>query len=299
MGVLLDRLVARCYNPLVADRRRSGKLKFSDIDLDRWKDYDDVLTDTWWDLGRRASGNGHKLDYHGNFVPQIVTQIYKRYTKEHDIVVDWFLGSGTSAIEALNMNRRLIGVELKRDLIDHVANKIPPDKIDSTIKLIRGDSASRATLQKVTQALHDLGSEHAQLVILHPPYADIIRFSNLKADLSNCESTEQFLRRFRLVARSAFATLEPGRFAVLVIGDKYSKGELDPLGFRCMQVMSGEGFAVKSIVVKNIEGNEVGKGKDNSLWRYRALKGGFYVFKHEYVIIFRRPDSKSLRRSIT
>ena len=36
-------------------------------------------------------------------------------------------------------------------------------------------------------------------------------------------------------------------------------------------------------------GNERGKGKANNLWRYRALAGGFYIFKHEYVIIFDKP----------
>ena len=50
--------------------------------------------------------------------------------------------------------------------------------------------------------------------------------------------------------------------------------------------MNEAGFRTRSIVVKNIEGNEVGKGRANNLWRYRALRGGFYLFKHEYVMIF-------------
>ena len=131
-----------------------------------------------------------------------------------------------------------------------------------------------------------MGAANAQLAILHPPYADIVKFSDLKSDLSNCATTEDFLKSFTSVAQNAYETLEPGRFAVLVIGDKYSKSELDPLGFKCMQAMNDVGFKTKSIIVKNIEGNEIGKGKDNNLWRYRALTGGFYVFKHEYVIVF-------------
>jgi hypothetical protein len=76
---------------------------------------------------------------------------------------------------------------------------------------------------------------------------------------------------------------------VLVIGDKYTKGELIPLGFYCMERMQRAGFRTKGIVVKNISGNEVGKGRDSNLWRYRALAGGYYIFKHEYVIIFQKP----------
>jgi hypothetical protein len=60
--------------------------------------------------------------------------------------------------------------------------------------------------------------------------------------------------------------------------------------------MNTAGFRTKSIVVKNIEGNEVGKGRTNNLWRYRALRGGFYIFKHEYVLIFHKPKKSSVDR---
>ncbi|MGQ9581815.1 MAG: DNA methyltransferase, partial [Armatimonadota bacterium] len=147
-------------------------------------------------------------------------------------------------------------------------------------------STTRETLDQVRLALSEMGASVAQLAILHPPYANIIKFSDLHADLSNATDTEEFLKRFEMVAWNAYETLEHGRFAVLVIGDKYSNGELDPLGFKCMNVMNDVGFRTKSIIVKNIEGNEIAKGKTNNLWRYRALAGGFYVFKHEYVMLF-------------
>ena len=74
----------------------------------------------------------------------------------------------------------------------------------------------------------------------------------------------------------------------LVIGDKYAKGELVPLSFECMNECRHVGFKLKAINVKDIQGNEKGKGKQGNLWKYRALKQGFYVFKHEYIIIFRK-----------
>ena len=268
------------------DGRRKHKLSYSDIDLQRWKDYDEINTDSLWIMGSRHNADGHTLDYHGNFIPQIADQIFQRYTKSGEIVVDWFLGSGTSAIEAVNQDRRLIGVELKPDLIEHVAGKLKVDWLDNTVRLIAGDSTRPSTLNKVKAVLSDMGAEYAQLAILHPPYADIIKFSDSKADLSNLPGTDAFLRGFKRVAKNAYETLEPGRFAVLIIGDKYSAGELDPLGFKCMGVMNDVGFKTKSIIVKNIEGNEKAKGKDNNLWRYRALAGGFFIFKHEYVMVF-------------
>ena len=91
------------------------------------------------------------------------------------------------------------------------------------------------------------------------------------------------------MARNGYELLAPGRFAIVIIGDKYADSELVPLGFYCLQAMNEVGFRTKSIVVKNIEGNEIGKGKSSNLWRYRALRGGFYIFKHEYVLICRKP----------
>ena len=270
------------------DKRRPHKLSYSDIDLARWKEYDEILTDSLWLLKSRKNTDGHKLDYHGNFIPQIAEQMMLRYTKEDDIVVDWFLGSGTSAIEAVNLKRRLIGVELKPDLVEYVRGKLPEHALDGRIKLIQGDSTTSKARQAVASALAGMGASggQAQLAILHPPYHDIIRFSRRKADLSNCPSCEEFLRKFARVASNAYEALEPGRFSVLVIGDKYANGKLNPLGFKCMQVMNDAGFSTRSIIVKNIEGNEIAKGKNNNLWRYRALAGGFHVFRHEYVMVF-------------
>ena len=39
---------------------------------------------------------------------------------------------------------------------------------------------------------------------------------------------------------------------------------------------------------EDIQGNERAKGKTANLWRYRALAGGFFIFKHEYVMIFQK-----------
>ena len=57
--------------------------------------------------------------------------------------------------------------------------------------------------------------------------------------------------------------------------------------------MQAAGFRTKALVVKNITGNELGKGRSTNLWRYRALAGGYYIFKHDYVIVFQKPDGQA------
>jgi 16S rRNA G966 N2-methylase RsmD len=279
---------------------------WSDIDLNRWREYEQIKTDSLWLYDSRASGDGHQLDYHGNFIPQIATQIFTRYSKKDEIVLDLFLGSGTSAIEAVRMERCCIGVELKPELVEHVRDKIRPDLLNSRIHILEGDSADPGLVPRISELLQAMmasepsfmlrteperneGPALAHLLMLHPPYADIIKFSDHPADLSNTVSTEAFLDGFEAVARHGYRLLTPGRFAALIIGDKYARGELIPLGFWCLERMNRVGFKTKAIIVKNIEGNEKGKGKTANLWRYRALAGGYYIFKHEYVMVFYKP----------
>ena len=103
--------------------------RYSDIDLNNWKAYDHVKTDTLWEFPTRLKEGGHSNEYHGNYIPQIAQQLYERFTKKNDVVLDLFFGSGTSGIEAINMGRRCIGVELKDELAESVSQKFTPKQL--------------------------------------------------------------------------------------------------------------------------------------------------------------------------
>ena len=261
---------------------------YNDINLKNWKDYPEVKTDTFWQFPTRLKEHGHSNDYHGNYIPQLAQQFYERYTKKGDVVLDLFFGSGTSGIEAVNMNRRCIGVELKQELVDSVSTKFTPKQLVTDVNIICGDSTSQEAMDKVQARLEVMGKEKAQFLILHPPYDDIIKFSDKKEDLSNCSSTEEFYDLFEKVAKNGYDMLEEGRFAALIIGDSYKNSEVQPLGFKCMERMQNLGMKLKATIVKDIQGNERAKGRTANLWRYRALAGGFNIFQHEYIFIFQK-----------
>jgi hypothetical protein len=122
---------------------------------------------------------------------------------------------------------------------------------------------------------------------MHPPYFDIIKFSSDPRDLSNAKSVDDFLSKMKNIVSRASTVLDKGRYFALVIGDKYSKGEWISLGFLTMQEVLKCGFMLKSIIVKNFE-ETLGKRNQKDLWRYRALVGGFYIFKHEYIFLFKK-----------
>ena len=262
--------------------------KINDINLLRWKEYDGIITDSLWILDKRDTSGAHLGWYWGNFIPQIPHQMMLRYTKKGEWVLDTFLGSGTTLIECRRLGRNGIGIELNQEVADKAKELIQKEENKDNVitEVIVGDSRTI----DINSVLSKYKINHVQLLIMHPPYFDIIKFSRDERDLSNAKNINEFLKMFGEVVDNATPFLENGRYLVLVIGDKYSKGEWIPLGFYCMNEVLKRKYLLKSIIVKNFEETR-GKRNQKELWRYRALVGGFYIFKHEYIMLFKKKGS--------
>ena len=294
--ILQTRTIERTHyylNRLIKSLEIQKEGKINDLNLNRWKEYQDIITDSLWIFDKRDTSGVHKADYWGNFIPQIPNQLLRRYTKKGEWVLDPFAGSGTTLIECKLLGRNGVGVELNRQVskkAQSILNKEKnPFKIKTTI--LTGNSATidfKTELQKL---------KSFQFIILHPPYWDIIKFSSNKNDLSNAKTISEFLNLFGKVVENIYPFLDKGRYCAVVIGDKYSAGEWIPLGFYVMQEMMKRGFKLKSTIVKNFE-QTTAKRNQKELWRYRALAGGFYIFKHEYIFLFQKKNSKGFKESV-
>ncbi len=264
-------------------QRKEGKI--NDINLNRWKEYDDLMTDSLWILDKRDRTGAHNAGYWGNFVPQIPNQFLRRYTKRGEWVLDPFLGSGTTLIESRRLGRNGIGIELQPEAAALAGKALAKEKnhLNIVSEIINGDSCEI----NFKKELKKYKCNSVQFLLMHPPYWDIIRFSERKNDLSNAQSVEEFLQMFGKVISNTKQVLDEGRYAAVVIGDKYSSGEWIPLGFYTMQEMLKQGYKLKSTIVKNFD-QTTAKRNQKELWRYRALAGGFYIFKHEYIFLFQK-----------
>jgi DNA modification methylase len=259
--------------------------KINDLNLNRWKEYDDLITDSLWIFDKRDTSGMHKANYWGNFIPQIPNQLLRRFTKKGEWVLDSFLGSGTTLIECKRLCRNGVGIELNGKVAKSTESIIQLEKNPCKVitKVITGNSAEI----DYKSELNKLKIDSFQFVILHPPYWDIIKFSDRKDDLSNAKSVESFLKMFGDVVNNIYPLLDKKRYCAVVIGDKYESGEWIPLGFYVMKEMMNRGFKLKSTIIKNFE-QTTAKRNQKELWRYRALAGGFYIFKHEYIFLFQK-----------
>ena len=256
---------------------------FNNLNLEEWKD-SEIWTDSLWIIKERDKSGKHDGFYHGNFVPQIPRQLILRYSKENDVIFDPFLGSGTTAYECETLKRNFVGIEIQPSLVKHVQTKLDSKK--NFFEILAADSTEEKTFVKVLDSLKKHRRTKVQLAILHPPYANIVKFSNNKKDLSNAKGLKQFLNQFSSVIKNTLTILEKGRYLAIVMGDKYENGKWIPLSFYCMNEAYKLGLTLKSVVIKNMEGNRAKQNKEG-IWRYRALSSDYYIFKHEYILIFK------------
>ena len=264
-----------------------AKKKINDLDMKNWKQYEDILTDSLWVMDKRDKSGNHKGDYHGNFIPQIPNQLLRRYTREGEWILDPFLGSGTSLIECRRLNRNGIGIDIDQNILSIAKERAISEPGSSSLEFLNGDSAS----VDLSPILETNKIDKVNMIIMHPPYWDIIKFNNCKGNIANTNTLDDILNSFSCIVDNTTKYLEDERYIAIVIGDIYKNSEWIPLNSHITQLMLNKNFKLKSIVVKNI--NET-KGKQNqkAIWRYRALLGGFYVFNHEYILIFQKPKQK-------
>jgi DNA modification methylase len=249
---------------------------------------EEINVDSLWIIKERDKSGKHKNIYHGNFIPQIPSQLIRRYTKENDTILEPFSGSGTTLYECETLNRKYIGFDINSDIIKYSQNNMTGSNYQNFHLACLNVLDKKEIDKQYLKAQKILKNTAVQLIIMHPPYMDIVKFSQEKEDLSQIGDLKTFLEKLKIVCQNTLDFLETNKYFALVIGDVYKKSEVVPLSFYCMDMIK-RNFKVKlkGIIIKNIEGNR-GKLGMNTIWKYRALKSDYFLFKHEYIFVFKK-----------
>jgi len=256
-------------------------------DEEDWKTTD-LNVDTLWLIDKRDNSGKHENNYHGNFIPQIPNQLIRRYTKKNDTVMELFTGSGTTLFECEKLHRHYIGFDINSEMINDIYQKMS-DTQNIHFVINDCDVTNTEKINKVVdQSLKWLEKPSVDFLIAHPPYMDIVKFTEKNEDLSQISDLNIFIEKITLAMKNGLQYLEKGKYFAIVVGDVYKKSEVIPLGFYIMNTIK-QNFKckLKGIIIKNIEGNR-GKIGYQGIWKYRALKSDYYLFKHEYIFVFKK-----------
>lgn len=113
--------------------------------------------------------------------PQLMRDIINFFTKENEIVFDYFMGVGGTLLGAALCNRRAVGIDLNQKFIDVYEEaasslnlKIYPTYCDEALNFF-------SDKKKVDDAL---GKEKISLVLIDPPYGNMMSKKKTGADIS-------------------------------------------------------------------------------------------------------------------
>ena len=228
---------------------------------------------TIWSFKERGKWATHKGDYRGNCPPQVPRHLILKYTKENDIVLDPFCGSGTSMIECKLLNRKGIGIDINIDALKLAKSRLNFEY--QTIyepRLLRADSTN---LQKI------IPNEKIDFIFAHPPYANIIKYSeDIEEDLSRLD-LQEFLNQMSLFSKECFRILKKDKICSILIGDIRKNKNVIPLGFYVMNIFIQTGFTLKEIIIK-----EQHNCKMTGYWKNKNMD--FYLLAHEYVFVLKK-----------
>jgi hypothetical protein len=112
---------------------------------------------------------------------------------------------------------------------------------------------------------------------IHPPYWNIIRYSDNPNDLSNYEDYEQFRKFLMICLQRCYEALETGGRLAVLIGDVRRRGKYTALVKDVLDFPHGE---LRSIIIK------VQHNCTSDRRRYGKLEDP--LIKHEYCIVFKK-----------
>ena len=182
------------------------------------------------------------------------------------------MGSGTTLVEAKLLGRNAVGIDINPQSVS----------ISETSLQFQCDTSSKIYIREGNAAdLHFIKDAYIDFICTHPPYADIIKYSEgIEGDISML-GAKPFIDAMDKVANEAYRVLKKGKMCAVMIGDIRKCGKVVPLGFRMMECFLRAGFTNKEIIIK-----EQHNCKSTGYWEKQ--NNNFLLLAHEYIFIFEK-----------
>ena len=215
---------------------------------------------TLWDYPSQHYGDESQgsSTYKGATPSYVIWNVVSRFSKEDEVVVDPFCGSGTTLDVCRDLRRKGVGFD---------------------VAPARGDIA-KADARSVP-----LKSLSVDLVFMDPPYADNLAYSDDPRCIGKLKADGRYQRAMRMVLKETSRVLRDEKVLAIYVCDVLHKGKaFHPLGFELFAIAQEEGFAPIDVVavVRHNRTLEMGN------YRKAADEQGFFLRGFNYLMLFRK-----------
>jgi len=264
------------------DVRDSKRL--NDLDGKTWTRYSISV----WNIAK--SHQEMKLKHPAMFPEELVKRLITIYTKKGDVVLDTFMGSGSTILVAKNLSRKGIGFEISKEFVKLAKKRLSQQLLFSSNNEVK----SLIYEDDARNLLNYLEPNSIDLVVTSPPYWDIhlqkrtadykeIRpYTESNLDLGNIKDYKEFIGELKEIFGKVYTTLKTGKWCVIVVMDLRKKNKFYPLHIDTARMMMEIGFEFEDIIIWD---------RKQEYSNLRPL-GYPYVFRvnkvHEYILIFKK-----------
>jgi DNA modification methylase len=243
----------------------------------------------WRDI--RKTKEESKLKHPAMFPQALVERLIDIYTKDPaEVILDPFMGSGSTVIAAMNKGKKGIGIELSKEYIDLAESRVKnfqsdafcaQDIIQPTI--INDDSRNLSKHIK---------PESVDLIVTSPPYWDILNmkrtvdnkeirnYSDKESDVGNINDYDAFLESLKQIYTEAYNALKPNKRCIAVVMDIRKKGKFYPFHIDQTRIMHEVGFEIEEFAIWDRQHEYNNMKTLGYPWLFRFNK------VHEYICVY-------------
>ena len=260
-----------------------------------------------WFVHRPKPRGDQKLRHPASFPESLVREFILFFTKRGEIVIDPFLGTGSSLVAAVEAGRSGVGFEIvgkfaeisKRRVADALNGKRggdgPARKKTCWAEVIQADS------KKLSETWKEKRFPPADYCITSPPYWNQLKrnsirqkgrvekgldtdYSDNPEEIGNIEDYRGFMNAMKLHFDEVYKVMKPNGYLTVITNNVFAQGRMYPLAFDTVSTLSQEPHAWTP--------------KDEKVWCqddktllplgvYNAWVGNRH---HQYCLIFRKEE---------
>jgi len=202
-----------------------------------------------------------KKAHPATFSEKDVAKLIRFFTKTNEVVLDPFLGSGSTAIASMDENRRCVGFELYKEWFEIAKKRTEKHGVDN-------DNCTKPFIAQSDSlsGMRQLDEQSIDFIVTSPPYWGILdkkdhkakkerianglatKYGDNEADLANTGTYVEFLDALELHFLEYHRLLKDRKYAAVIVSDFRHKQRYYLFHANIAERMEKAGFTIQGVV---------------------------------------------------
>ena len=218
-----------------------------------------------WFVHRPEPRGDRKIRHPASFPESLVREFVSFFTRKGELVVDPFLGTGSTLVAAVETSRSGVGFEIVKKYADIARDRVKDSIARNKVSRTTGSGSSwtrilRADSSKLSEIWREKDLPPADYCITSPPYWNQLKkshmrqksraekgldtaYSNDPREIGNIENYYEFLLALKRTFDEVHKVMKPKGYLTIITNNVFSDGRMFPLAFDTVSTLSQEPFA--------------------------------------------------------